>query len=69
MKGTLLGLAAVVAAVLVSAGSSAGAATPNPLHLARNDGTKPVTLYAMYLGIPKGEESNSPEQAPAGCNA
>ena len=40
----------------------------NHLHLARNDGTKPVTLYAMYLGIPKGKESNIPEKAPAGCS-
>jgi len=146
MKGTLLGLAALVAAALVGAGPSAGAGTPivaktlaagtiaapvtvkatagamalvsiriapggnfgwhehgspvavvvtsgtltvfdptvtnckpfkvskgqsffepaNHLHLARNDGTKPVTLYAMYLGIPKGKESNIPETAPAG---
>jgi quercetin dioxygenase-like cupin family protein len=41
----------------------------NHLHLARNDGTKPVTLYAMYLGVPKGAEPNVGGTAPAGCNA
>ena len=39
------------------------------VHLARNDTATPVTVYAMYLGIPKGKESNIPEQAPAGSNA
>jgi quercetin dioxygenase-like cupin family protein len=41
----------------------------NHLHLARNDGTKPVTLYATYLGVPKGVQPNSPGTQPAGCNA
>ena len=39
------------------------------LHLARNDGTKPVTLYAFYLGVPKGVQPNKPGTQPSGCNA
>lgn len=41
----------------------------NHVHLARNDGTKTVTLYAMYLGIPKPAAANIPAQEPDGCNA
>lgn len=41
----------------------------NHLHLARNDGSKPVTLYATYLGVPKSAEPNHPATQPAGCNA
>jgi quercetin dioxygenase-like cupin family protein len=41
----------------------------NHLHLARNDGTKPVTLYAIYLGVPKGAQPNVPGTQPSGCNA
>jgi quercetin dioxygenase-like cupin family protein len=41
----------------------------NHLHLARNDGTTPVTLYAIYLGVPKGAQPNLPGTEPAGCNA
>jgi quercetin dioxygenase-like cupin family protein len=41
----------------------------NHLHLARNDGTKPATLYALYLGVPKGAQANLPGTQPAGCNA
>jgi hypothetical protein len=39
------------------------------VHLARNDTTRPVTLYAMYLGIPKGVQPNHPATQPAGCSA
>jgi len=41
----------------------------NHVHLARNDGTKTVTLYATYLGIPKGVQPNAPATQPSGCNA
>jgi quercetin dioxygenase-like cupin family protein len=41
----------------------------NHVHLARNDTTKAVTLYAMYLGIPKGAQANNPSAQPAGCSA
>jgi quercetin dioxygenase-like cupin family protein len=41
----------------------------NHVHLARNDTTKPVTLYAMYLGVPKGVQANRPAAQPNGCNA
>jgi quercetin dioxygenase-like cupin family protein len=41
----------------------------NHVHLARNDTTRPVTLYAMYLGIPKGVQPNHPATQPAGCSA
>ena len=39
------------------------------VHLARNDGTTTVTVYAMYLGLPKGAAANAPAAAPAGCDA
>jgi quercetin dioxygenase-like cupin family protein len=41
----------------------------NHLHLARNDGTTPATLYALFLGVPKGVQANLPGTQPAGCNA
>ena len=41
----------------------------NHVHLARNDTTKKATLYATYLGIPKGIQANKPAEQPAGCNA
>ena len=39
------------------------------VHLARNDGTRPATVYALYLGVPKASHSYIPETQPAGCNA
>jgi quercetin dioxygenase-like cupin family protein len=39
------------------------------VHLARNDGKRPVTLYAMYLGLPNPKGANALAEAPAGCNA
>jgi quercetin dioxygenase-like cupin family protein len=39
------------------------------VHLARNDTTKVVTLYAMYLGVPKGVLPNKPGTQPSGCSA
>lgn len=41
----------------------------NHVHLARNDGTNTVSLYAMYLGIPKPSLANVPAKEPAGCTA
>jgi quercetin dioxygenase-like cupin family protein len=41
----------------------------NHVHLARNDTAKPVTLYAMYLGIPAGANPNNPSSQPTGCSA
>jgi quercetin dioxygenase-like cupin family protein len=41
----------------------------NHVHLARNDTTHVVTLYAMYLGIPKGAQPDKPATQPAGCSA
>jgi quercetin dioxygenase-like cupin family protein len=41
----------------------------NHIHLARNDGTKRVTLYALYLGIGKPSQANVAASAPDGCNA
>ena len=41
----------------------------NHVHLARNDGTTPVKLYALYLGIPKPAAANVPANEPAGCDA
>jgi quercetin dioxygenase-like cupin family protein len=41
----------------------------NHVHLARNDGTTPVTLYALYLGIPKPSLANVKAAEPADCSA
>jgi len=41
----------------------------NHVHLARNDGTKPVTVYALYLGVPKPSGTYIPKAEPAGCKA
>lgn len=41
----------------------------NHIHLARNDGKTAVTLYALYLGVPKAGQANIGAKAPAGCNA
>jgi quercetin dioxygenase-like cupin family protein len=41
----------------------------NHIHLARNDGSKPATLYAMYIGVPKSGSPNLPGKQPAGCAA
>lgn len=41
----------------------------NHIHLARNDTRKVVTLYAMYLGVPKGVLPNNPGTQPSGCSA
>jgi len=41
----------------------------NHIHLARNDGTKAVTLYATYLGVPKTSKPNIPGTQPTGCSA
>jgi len=39
------------------------------VHLARNDTATPVTVYAMYLGIPKAAQANAAAAQPAGCSA
>lgn len=41
----------------------------NHLHRAQNLGSKPVTLYATYLGLPKGVQPNIPGTTPAGCTS
>jgi len=41
----------------------------NHIHLARNDGSKPATLYVTYLGVPKGALPNKPGTQPSGCSA
>ena len=41
----------------------------NHVHLARNDGTKPATVYALYLGVSKPNGTYIPKAEPAGCNA
>jgi quercetin dioxygenase-like cupin family protein len=42
---------------------------PNHVHLARNEGTTPVTLYATYLGVPHGANPDVAASAPANCPA
>ena len=39
------------------------------VHLARNDTRTAVTVYAMYLGVPKPSAANVGATAPAGCHA
>jgi quercetin dioxygenase-like cupin family protein len=34
------------------------------VHLARNEGATPVTLYATYLGVPRGANPNVPAKRP-----
>ena len=41
----------------------------NHVHLARNDGTRPATVYALYLGVPKSSHAYIQKAEPAGCNA
>ena len=41
----------------------------NHIHLARNDTKTAVTLYAMYLGVPKGVMPNKPGTQPSSCSA
>ena len=41
----------------------------NHVHLARNDGTRPATVYALYLGVPKPSDANIQKAQPRGCNA
>jgi quercetin dioxygenase-like cupin family protein len=41
----------------------------NHVHLARNDTAAPVTLYALYLGVPKPSAVNIGKAEPAGCDA
>jgi len=40
----------------------------NHVHLARNEGSAPVLLYATYLGSPHGANPNVPATQPTGCN-
>jgi quercetin dioxygenase-like cupin family protein len=41
----------------------------NHVHLARNDGTRPATVYALYLGVPKPSAAYIKKAEPAGCDA
>ena len=41
----------------------------NHVHLARNDGTKSATVYALYLGVPTSSHAYIQKAEPAGCNA
>lgn len=41
----------------------------NHVHLARNDGTTNVTLYAFYMGFKKASQANQSKTRPGGCNA
>jgi quercetin dioxygenase-like cupin family protein len=41
----------------------------NHVHLARNDTAKPVTVYAIYLGVPTPSQANAARGEPAGCDA
>ena len=41
----------------------------NHIHLARNDGTTKVTLYAFYMGIGKPSQANIAKSQPKGCHA
>jgi quercetin dioxygenase-like cupin family protein len=41
----------------------------NHVHLARNEGTTTVKLYATYLGVPQGAPPNKPASRPKNCPA
>jgi quercetin dioxygenase-like cupin family protein len=41
----------------------------NHIHLARNDGTTKVTLYAFFMGLGKPSQGTVPETQPKSCNA
>ena len=41
----------------------------NHVHLARNDGTRQATVYALYLGVPKPSDAYIQKAQPAGCDA
>ena len=41
----------------------------NHVHLVRNDGRSPVTVYAVYLGVRKPNRANIEAKQPPGCNA
>jgi quercetin dioxygenase-like cupin family protein len=41
----------------------------NHVHLARNDGTTKVTLYAFYMGIGTPSQANIAKTQPKGCHA
>lgn len=40
----------------------------NHVHLARNEGTKPVRVMVAYLGVPGGQKPDVPAKAPAQCS-
>jgi quercetin dioxygenase-like cupin family protein len=42
---------------------------PDHVHLARNEGKKPVRLVVTYLGAPHGKSPDAPAQQPPGCPA
>ena len=39
----------------------------NHVHRAMNEGSQTVKLYAVFLGLPKGDAGQKPAEAPAGC--
>jgi quercetin dioxygenase-like cupin family protein len=71
VKGTLTVFDPSVASCApFKVGKGAGFVEPaDHIHLARNDGTTTVVLYATYLGIPKGALANKPGTQPSGCSA
>ena len=40
----------------------------NHVHLARNEGTKPVRVMVAYLGVPSGQKPDVPAKAPSQCS-
>jgi quercetin dioxygenase-like cupin family protein len=41
----------------------------NHIHLARNEGTKPVQVLVTYLGVPQGKSLDAPAAQPTQCGA
>jgi quercetin dioxygenase-like cupin family protein len=41
----------------------------NHVHLARNDGKTPASVFLVYLGLPKAGAAVVPAATPAGCDA
>jgi quercetin dioxygenase-like cupin family protein len=40
----------------------------NHVHLARNEGTKPVHVLVTYLGVPQGKSLDAPAAEPSQCS-
>ena len=71
VKSGALTLYQATSAGCTSQGYSAGQGYVEPVgaaHMARNEGTTPVEVYATYLAVPVGGELRADQQIPGGAN-